>query len=164
MHSVKIRVGRYHLRLKPDTKLKTNLVYFIYQIFQSACDLVCVNFPVTERTVIAVSHTKPAIIHNQHFNAAGFCFSGDREQFICVEIKISSFPVVDQDWSFFMKIFASDQVISVEIMIASGHFSQTFMRISHNNFRCLELFSCFQDPAKFFFVDTHNCTYRIKLV
>ena len=63
-----------------------------------------------------------------------------------------------------MKIFASDHMVSVEIMIASGHFSQTFMGISHNNFRRLELFSRFQDPAKFFFVDTHDCTDRIKLV
>ena len=54
MHSVKIRVGRDHLRFKPDTKLKADLVYFIYQMFQSACDLVCVNFPVAKRTVIAV--------------------------------------------------------------------------------------------------------------
>ena len=77
MHSVKIRVGRDHLRFKPDTKLKADLVYFIYQIFQSACDLVCVDFPVAKGTVVTVSHAKPAVIHNQHLNAAGLRFSCD---------------------------------------------------------------------------------------
>ena len=52
--------------------------------------------------------------------------SGGHGQYGHVKIKISCFPVIYQDWSWLLCIFAADQITSVCIMIDSGKFSETF--------------------------------------
>ena len=53
--AVKVRVWRNHFRLKPDTKFKTDLVYFVYKVFQTACNLSCVDFPVAKGCLLYTS-------------------------------------------------------------------------------------------------------------
>ena len=134
------------------------------QLCQRTLQFLFIDEPVPQSAVIIIALSEPAVIQHEHFDTEFFCLTCDLQDLFLIKCKVGRFPVVDQDWSLLMKIFASDHVVSVEIMIASGHFSQTFMGINHNNFRCLEFFSFFQNPAEFFFVDTHNCTDRIKLV
>ena len=163
MCPVKIRIRGDHLRLKPDTKLKSDLIDLIHQIFQTSCDLFFVYFPVTQGTVIGISFSKPAIIHDQHLNATFFRLTGNSKQFICIEIKIGRFPVVDQDRAFLIFELAADQMIPVKVMITSCHLTEPVSGIGHDYFRCLEGFARFKEPGKFLRADSHGHTQVVKL-
>ena len=65
---VKLGVGRDHLRLKPDTELHSQLVDLINKVFKSALKLFLINEPVTQRRIIRISVTEPAVVHNKHLN------------------------------------------------------------------------------------------------
>ncbi len=67
--SVKLAVGRDHLRLEPDAEFHTQFVYLVNKVFQTAFKLLFVYKPVAERAVVRVSVSEPAVVHNKHFNA-----------------------------------------------------------------------------------------------
>ena len=69
--------------------------------------------------------SEPAIIHDKHFDSALLCLTGNIQKFFCIEIKISCFPVIDEDRAFFVIVFTSDYMISVEIMITPAHLTKT---------------------------------------
>ena len=124
MRFIQMRIRRDHLRLKPDTKLQTDRVDLIYQSFQPPGKLLCIDHPIPQRTVITVALSEPAVVHHQHLNSTLLGFFCDCKQLFRVKVKIRRFPVIDENRPLFMIILAPDQVISVEVMIASCHLTQ----------------------------------------
>ena len=143
MLSVEIRVRGDHLRLEPDTEFKTDFIHFVNQIFQAAFDLLFVDNPVTERRIVFISFSEPAVIHNKHLDAVFFRFSCDVEKLIGIKIEVRCLPVIDQNRAFFVIVRAADQVSAIKCMVRTCHFAQTFGRVNHNDLRCLEFFSGF---------------------
>ena len=132
-------------------------------MFQAACDLLFVDFPVTKRTVVGITFSEPSIIHDQHLNATFFCLSGNVKKLVRIKIKICSLPVVDQDRTFLIFKFAADEMVPVKVMITSCHRSKTVSGVNYNHLRCLEFLSRCKEPGKFLRIDSHSHTEVIKL-
>ena len=113
MCPVQFGIGRYHLRLKPNAELHPQLVDLIHQIFQSAFQLPLIYLPVSQRTVVAVPCPEPTVVHDQHLYAQLRSLRGNLQQLFGVKVKIGSLPVIDQDRTLFVSIWASDQMFSV---------------------------------------------------
>ena len=164
MFPVQIGIRRNHFRFKPDTELHAKLIYFIYQILQSARQLFFIYHPVTKCTVIIEAVAKPAIIHNQHLNSKLRSLLCNRNQLLGIKFKISSFPVINKNRALLVLIFSADQMIAVEIMEGSGHCAKSARRIYHNYFRSLKGFARIQLPAKVLRMNSHDHTKLVKLI
>ena len=143
MLSVEIRVRGDHLRLEPDTEFKTDFIHFVNQIFQAAFDLLFVDNPVTEGRIVFISFSEPAVIHNKHLDAVFFCLSCDIEELIGIKIKVSCFPVVNQNRAFFVVVRAADHMSAIKCMVGTRHFAKSLGRVDHNNLRRLEFIAGF---------------------
>ena len=95
MFPVKVGVRRYHLRLKPDTKLHAKLVHLVDEVFQAAFYLFLIYLPVTKRTVVGISPAKPAIVHDKHFNAKLRRLPRDGQELLRVKVEVGRLPVID---------------------------------------------------------------------
>ncbi len=164
MRAVQIRIRRNHLRLKPDSKFQSDFTNLFYQIRKPRSKLFFIHRPVSKRVVIPVSPSKPAVIHNQHFNAVLFGAPGNIQKLFRIKIKISSFPVIDKNRTFLIFIYTAYQMSPVKIMQISRHFSKSLGRIGKHCLRCLENLSRLQIPAETVPVDSHNHPHLIKLV
>ncbi len=102
MHPVKIGIRRNHLRLKPDSKGQAYVLHLLHQISQTSRQLIAVHLPIPKRTIVSIPFSKPAVIHNQHFNAAFLRLPGNRKKLIRIKIKISRLPVINQNRAFLM--------------------------------------------------------------
>ena len=126
MFSVQITVLRDHLRLYPQTEFQSKSMDLLCKCGKSAFNLLFIYFPVAKCTPVIVSLSKPSVIHDKHIQSDIFCLFCNVVNLICVKIKISCFPVIYQDWSWLLYIFAADQIASVCIMIDPGKLSETF--------------------------------------
>ena len=106
---------------------------------------------------------KPSIIHNKHLYAKFRSSLCNREKFFCIKIKISCFPVVNQNWAFYMCVLTANHMITIKIMQITCHIAHTFRRESQNNFRSSKTLSLLKFPAKIFCIDSHRYTDWFKL-
>ena len=130
---------------------------------QTAPYLLLIDIPVAQRTVIKTPLAKPSVIHDEHLYSEFRGVFRDLEEFLLIKIKIRCFPVVDQDRALFMKIRASDQMFSVQVMECPCHSAEPFCRVDHHHLRRCELFPRFQFPRKPFRVYSHGHPHGIKL-
>ena len=127
--SVEITVLGNHLRLYPETEFQSKSVDSLCKCRKSTFDLLFIYFPVTKCAPVIISFAKPSIVQNKHIQADVPGFFCNMIQFVCIKIKIGSFPVVYENWSWLFYVFAADQVVSVCIMINARKFSKSFCGI-----------------------------------
>ena len=72
--------------------------------------------PITQRRVIIVTFAEPTIIEHEQFDPQSGRFIGHRLNLFSCEIKIGTFPVVDQDRSLRKLMLPADQMLLVERM------------------------------------------------
>ena len=117
MLSVQIGVLIDHFRLHPDPEFKTSLIDLLNESFETAFYLIFVYIPVTQAGVIAVSLSKPAIVHYNHLDSERSCFfSKLYDGFIC-KVKICCLPAVYEYRSSGELILASAYVMADKVMI-----------------------------------------------
>ena len=109
--SVEITVLGNHLRLYPETEFQSKSVDSLCKCRKSTFDLLFIYFPVTKCAPVIISFAKPSIVQNKHIQADVPGFFCNMIQFVCIKIKIGSFPVVYEDWSWLFYVFAADQVV-----------------------------------------------------
>ena len=160
---VQFRIRGNHFRLHPDTEFHAKFIHFIYQIVQSARQFLFIHKPVPKTCTVIVAVSKPAIIHNQHFNSVlrgKFC---NIQKFFSIEIKVGCFPVVNQNRALLVAVFAADQMLAIEIMEISRHFSKSLCGEGKCHFRCIKGFFAFQFPGKICRMNSHDCADAVKL-
>ena len=160
---VQFRIRGNHFRLHPDTEFHAKFIHFIYQIVQSARQFLFIHKPVSKTCTVIVAVSKPAIIHNQHLNTVLGCKFCNVEKFLRIKIKISGFPVVNQNWALLVAVFAADQMLAIEIMEISRHFSKSLCGEGKCHFRCIKGFFAFQFPGKICRMNSHDCADTVKL-
>ena len=160
---VQFGIRRNHFRLHPDAEFQTKLIYFIHKIFQSARQFLFIHKPVSKTRTIIVAVSKPAIIHNQHLNTVLGCKFCNVEKFLRIKIKISGFPVVNQNRALLVAVFAADQMLAIEIMEISRHFSKALCGEGKCHFRCIKGFFAFQFPGKICRMNSHHRADTVKL-
>ena len=141
MGAVQVRIRRNHFRLKPDTEGKALRLDPFHQRGQAAGEFLFVNCPVSQGAVVQIPVPEPAVVHDQHFDARLLRVPGDLHQLVRVKIKIRGFPVVDQHGTFFMEIWAADQMSPVQVVQGPAHFSQSLIRIDADHLRSLKWIS-----------------------
>ena len=97
MSPVKIAVLRYTLRLVPDTEFHAKAMDFCGKFLKSTAQFFLVDIPVSQTAVIRISFSEPAVIHYKQLHAHISRFLCHMEKLFPCKIKISSFPVVDQN-------------------------------------------------------------------
>ena len=125
-------------------------------MLEAAVYLLFIYEPVAKRAVVAVSVTEPAVVHYQHFNAQLRSLLCDVDKLFGVEIEVGRFPVVDEDRTALVLIFASDNVLSVQVMECAGHLADTLVGVNHNDLGSGKFLSWLQLPGEVKVVDTHN--------
>ena len=158
MRAVKVGVRGDHFRFKPDAHLHTEFMQFIRQMTQTQRQFIFIDIPVTQRGMVIISVSKPAVVHNQHFNAERSSSTCNFQQLLFVESEVGCFPVVDDDWAVTVTPGTTNQVTAVQFMIGTAHTADTLIGIDHNGFRCVKLFTRLQLPAKTIRIDTAQYT------
>ncbi len=136
MLPVKIRIRIYHLRLDPDPELKSPLPYAVRQALHPAGQFFLIGKPVSERRIIVIPLSKPSVIHHEHLYSQAGRLLGNAPQFLGIEIKICSFPVIDQNGAFPVTVPSPDQMPAVQIMKISRHPANPVRRIHENGLWC----------------------------
>ena len=148
MRTVKIRIGRDHLRFDPDAELHSERIDLVDELLQAAPDLILIDGPVPKSGNIQVTFAEPAVVHDEHLDPAGLRLTGDRQELFIIEIEIRRLPVVDQDRALFVLPDAADQVVPVQVMERMRHAAQAFAGVNHDALRRLETVSGLQDKGK----------------
>jgi len=123
MGTEKLRIRRNHLRFKPHTEFQTPGMNLINQDTQSTGQLLFVDEPIAQRTIIIIAFAEPAIIHDQHFDAQFFGSVRKGNKFFGIEVEKGAFPVVDQQRTFFGFPPSPDQMAVIEPMEDATHFT-----------------------------------------
>ena len=74
MRTIKITINRNHFWFKPQTKFQTFGMHFSNQVIQRSTEFFFVDNPVTKRTIIIKSITKPTVIKNKKLDTKFACF------------------------------------------------------------------------------------------
>ena len=125
MLPVKLGVRGNHLRLKPDAEFQTDFIHLIDEHLQSAGKFLLVDSPVAETGVVIVAVAEPAVVHDKHLNSRLLRFLRNGNQLFVIKVKVSRLPVVNQNRALPVLIWASDQVLSVEIVQRPAHAAET---------------------------------------
>ena len=112
-------------------------------MLQSAVYFFFIALPVSEACVIIIAATEPSVIHNQHLNAAFFCFFCDGNEFFRIKIKIGCFPVIDQNRALFIFIRTAYHMTAVKIMQISRHAAKPIPGKYKYCLRCIKCFILF---------------------
>ena len=128
----------------------------INQNTQSTGQLLFVDEPIAQRTIIIIAFAEPAVIHDQHFDAQFFGSLRKGNQFFGIEVEVGSFPVIDQQRPLLVFPTAPYQISIVEPMEDATHFTKTMVGINHDCLRCIEHCSRLQFPGEIRGVDTHD--------
>ena len=94
---VKIAVLRYHFRLDPDAERKSHCMHFFGKLRKRHAELLLVDVPVAETTVIIVPFSEPAVVDDQKIDAQIFCLFREIQYLLPVKIEIAGFPAVKKN-------------------------------------------------------------------
>ena len=95
MLPVQITVLGNHLRFYPQTEFQSQTMDLLCQCRKTAFDLLLIYLPVSKRTAVIISLSKPAVIQHKHIQSDILRFFCNVIELVCIEIEIRSFPVVD---------------------------------------------------------------------
>ena len=92
-------------------------MHAVNQLCQRSPKLLFIDLPVSQRRIVIVSFSKPAIVHHNHINSQ--CSGLFRQIYnrIPGKIKVSGFPAIDQNRSLHMGIFTSAYMIANAVVI-----------------------------------------------
>ena len=88
--------------------------------------------------MVIVSLTEPTVIQYHQLYAYLGSLLGNGSNLILIEIKISSFPVVEQNRTLLITESAATDTLHDKFMINVAHLAKTFVRVYHYTLRCLE--------------------------
>ncbi len=164
MRPVQFAVLRNHFRLNPETEFDANVIYSPNQLAERTSQFFFIHIPVSETAVIVVPFSKPAVIHYDHINAKFRSASGQFQNGLSIETKISGFPTVKQYRSRLSAVFSSAQMLSDAAVISLGQFRQAVSRISMNRLRNDQLFSLCKRIMEILAMQPHNGSCLVILV
>ena len=164
MGAVQLRIRRHHLRFHPDTELDALRIDLIRQLLQAAGQLLLVHEPIAQTAFIIVTVTKPAVIHHQHLDAGLLRLPGDAHQFFFIEVKVGSFPVVDQNGALPVQIRTADQMFAVQVMEGTGHSADTLVGVHQHRLRRIKPSSGLQQPLEAIRMDAHGQTQGVQMI
>ncbi len=127
MSAVQVGIGRYHLRLVPDTELQSESVHTVYEHAETALELVLIYIPVAEGTSVVVAHAEPSVIHYEHFDAQLLRTLCEGYKLVGVEIEECRFPAVYEQRTFFGFPLAADKIVSVQTVECACHAAETLV-------------------------------------
>ena len=91
--------------------------------------------PVSQSAAFLASSAKPSVIQHKKLYAVFFRRPGNLHQFFFIKIKIRGFPVVNQNRTFLIPPFSSDQPLSIQTVESLAHAVQSLMGIYHDCLR-----------------------------
>ncbi|MNW59923.1 hypothetical protein D3C74_378770 [compost metagenome] len=94
--AVQFAVRRHHLRFEPEAELHTEPSDPFHQVRQTLRQLAGIHEPVAQRSGIVIAAAEPAVVKHEQLNAQCLAGAGDIFDFVCIEVEVGSFPVVDQ--------------------------------------------------------------------
>ena len=154
VRSVKIRVGRDHFRLYPETELETHFINFFGKAVNSGRKLLFVYVPVAERRFVVVALSEPAVIKDEHFAADFLCCFCNVKNFLLVEVEVCGLPVVDKNGTLLVFPVSSDNVLLNKSMHIAAHSVKTFVAEGEDAFGRVKAPVGSKQPFKLKRIDT----------
>mgnify|MGYP003292643663 CR=1 FL=1 len=104
MFFIKFALGIGHLGFNPYTPLKATAGCRLFQGRHTIGELAGICYPVAQSAIVhrtLVLVTKPSVVHNKHIHAKLFCILCELNKLVCVKIKVTTFPAIDKQRTFF---------------------------------------------------------------
>ena len=148
MFSIKIAVFAYHFRLKPKTEFHPFCLCLLRNSRNAIGQFLQIRIPVAKGRMIILPFSEPSVIQYKQFDSKPFRRAYDLKNLFLIEIKISRFPVVDENRSRPVSPVSSCQACTIQTMECLTHPVKSAIRIDHHRLRCLKLVSVFHLPGK----------------
>ena len=148
MLSIEIAVLVDHFRLKPETEFHAFRRYLLRDSCNAIRQLFQIRIPVSQRRMIILPFSEPSVIQYKQFDSKLFCRAHDLQNLFLIEIKISRFPVIDENRSRSVSPVSSCQACTIQTVECLTHPVQSAIGIDHHRLRCLKLISVFHFPGK----------------
>ena len=123
------------------------------QRVQSAGQLFAVHGPVAQTLIVVIPGAEPAIVQHHHLDAERGCFFSNLYDLFGVEIKIGSFPVVDQHRAAFVLPWTAADVAPQKAVVLLRKRGQTLCRKGEDHLRGVKGLARLQVPRKAFLLN-----------
>ena len=156
MFTEQVRIGVDHLRLDPQAELHSESVHLLGQALDAVGKNVAGGNPIAETCMVAAARAEPAVVQHEHLDSALAGLPGNLHDQVFVEIKLSRFPVVDQNGARLVPPCAAGKSGAVQAVEALAHSVQTVPGIDHDRFGRLEGIARRQFPGEPRGIDAHQ--------
>ena len=148
MFPVKVGIFVHHLRFEPEAEFHSQVFDLFCQPRDTLREPFRIGFPVSKPRLVRTPFSKPSVIQDEKLDSGIFRSLCQFQKLIFVKIKISGFPVIDENGTLPVSPVPPGQPFLVKSVEGLAHIIHAPVRINHHRLRSLEFFAWFQLPVK----------------
>ena len=148
MGPVQVAVDGNAFRLEPDAEPEAQSRDALSQLLQGAAKLFFIGIPVAQAGIVAVTLSKPAVVHDEKLDSQLRRILRDVHQLVSGEVKIGSFPVIDQHGPAAVLPLAATDVVTDQPVEDPADAALPLAAVGHQHLRRSEALAGLQLPGK----------------
>ena len=127
MRAEKIGILVYHFGLEPKTELHSETVYVLDDRVKSTNQLLLLYYPVTKSRPVIIAFSKPTVVENEGVYTKSCRRRSYLLELIGGKIKLSTFPVIDNQWATSLCVLLIDKMLTHCIVELTAHTANTLV-------------------------------------
>ena len=148
MSPVQVAVNGNAFRLEPDAEPKAQRRDAFSQLLQGAAQLFLIGIPVSQAGIVAVTLSKPAVVHDEELDSQRRRVLRDVHQLVPGEVKIGPLPVIDQHGSAAVLPLTAADMIADQPVEDPADAALSLPAVGHQHLRRGETLAGLQLPGK----------------